>query len=461
MIQFREITVADKPLFDRYACAAQVRNCDMTFANIYCWQPFYRSEWAIVEEFLVVRFRLDGGDRLAYMQPLSGNNNPDFSPIIPLLSGDASSMGQPLRFAGLTPEGVEVLRRYSPGEFAFAASRDYADYIYAADDLRNLPGRRYQPKRNHINRFSNENEFRYLPLSADYAEECLQLTERWSEGRSDEDATIAAEREAMIRAFENFDTLELHGGAICVNGELAAFTYGSQACGDTFVTHIEKANTKFNGIFATINALFARSLSESVQFINREEDMGIEGLRKAKLSYHPVAVEPKWSAVEIDSTMQHIKQLWIEVFGDSEEFIEQFLVSCYAPENLFTHSENGRVVSMVHLLPFRTPDGQRIDYLYGVATKPEWRGQGFASELILRALRRAESESRAVILIPSGEDVKPFYKALGFVDCGTKLLFDSEFDFGTGNPEHDKAMILEFRDGKLTDREALVLKFDN
>ena len=116
---------------------------------------------------------------------------------------------------------------------------------------------------------------------------------------------------------------------------------------------------------------------------------------------------------------------------------------------------------MVHLLPFRTPDGQRIDYLYGVATKPEWRGQGFASELILRALRRAESESRAVVLIPSGEDVKPFYKALGFVDCGTKLLFDSEFDFGTGNPEHDKAMILEFRDGKLTDREALVLKFDN
>ncbi len=461
MIRFREITVADKPLFDRYACAAQVRNCDMAFANIYCWQPFYRSEWAVVEEFLVVRFRLDGGDRLAYMQPLAESDNPDFSKIIPLLAEDAASMGQPLRFAGLTPVGVEVLCQYAPEEFAFAASRDYADYIYAADDLRNLPGRRYQPKRNHINRFRNENDFRYLPLTAEYAEECLRLTERWGAGRADEDDTIAAEREAMVRAFENFDALGLRGGAICVDGELAAFTYGSQVCGDTFVTHIEKANTKFNGIFATINALFARTLSESVQLINREEDMGIEGLRKAKLSYYPVAVEPKWSAVAMDATMQSVKRLWIEVFGDSEEFVEQFLTTCYDAENLFAHREQGRVVSMAHLLPFRTAEGRRVNYLYGVATDPEWRGRGFASELILRALRRAESENRAVVLIPSGEDVKPFYEALGFVDRGVSLHFEGEFDFGTGDAERDKAMILDFGEEALAAQESLTLKFDD
>ena len=461
MILFREITVADKPLFDRYTCAAQVRNCDMAFANIYCWQPFYRSEWAVVEGFMVVRFRLDGGDRLAYMQPLSGIGNADFSSIIPLLAGDAFSMGQPLRFAGLTPEGVEVLRQYAPEKFAFSASRDYADYIYAADDLRNLLGRRYQPKRNHINRFSSENNFQYLPLTSDCAEECLRLTERWSEGRQDNEATIAAEREAMIRAFEEFDALGLQGGAICVGGELAAFTYGSKVCGDTFVTHIEKANTKFNGIFATINALFARSLPESVQFINREEDMGIEGLRKAKLSYYPVAVEPKWSAVAMDATMQDIKQLWIKVFGDSEEFVEQFLTTCYDSENIFTHCEQGRVVSMVHLLPFRTAEGERVDYLYGIATDPEWRGRGFASELILRALRKAEYESRAVVLIPSSEEVKPFYEMFGFADSGLQLHFEGEFDFGTGEKDRDKAMIFEIGAGGLAKSEDLTLKFDD
>ena len=461
MIRFRDITVADKPIFDRYACAVEVRNCDMTFANIFCWQPLYRSEWAEVEGFLVVRFRLGGGERLSYMQPLSGNGSLDFSSIIPLLEADAATLGEPLRFAGLTKESVEVLRNACPGKFAFAASRDYADYIYSAEDLRNLEGRKYQPKRNHINRFRHENEFRYLPLTSDYADECLRLNELWGAGRTDDDATIAAEREAMVRAFDNFEVLGLLGGAICVDGELAAFTYGSQSCGDTFVTHIEKANTKYNGIFATINNLFARSLPERVRLINREEDMGVEGLRKAKLSYYPVAVEPKWSAVAVDATMRQVGELWREVFGDDEAFVEAFMTLCYDRENLFAHSEQGRVVSMVHLLPFCTAEGERVDYLYGVATAPEWRGRGFASELILRALRRAEYECRAVVLIPGSENVKRLYESLGFVDRDIQLHFEGEFDFGTGDKERDKAMILEFGEGELAARDSLVLKFED
>ena len=460
MIRFRDITVADKPIFDRYACAVEVRNCDMTFANIFCWQPLYRSEWAEVEGFLVVRFRLGGGERLSYMQPLSGNGSLDFSSIIPLLEADAATLGEPLRFAGLTKESVEVLRNACPGKFAFAASRDYADYIYSAEDLRNLEGRKYQPKRNHINRFRHENEFRYLPLTSDYADECLRLNELWGAGRTDDDATIAAEREAMVRAFDNFEVLGLLGGAICVDGELAAFTYGSQSCGDTFVTHIEKANTKYNGIFATINNLFARSLPERVRLINREEDMGVEGLRKAKLSYYPVAVEPKWSAVAVDATMRQVGELWREVFGDDEAFVEAFMTLCYDRENLFAHSEQGRVVSMLHLLPFRSAEGDRIYYIYGVATDPQWRGRGLGSELMLRALRRAEVDCRAVVLIPSGEDIKAFYATFGFVDAELPLRFDEEFDFGTGDADRDRAMILEFGERKLADLESLILKFD-
>ena len=144
----------------------------------------------------------------------------------------------------------------------------------------------------------------------------------------------------------------------------------------------------------------------------------------------------------------------------SEEFVEQFLTTCYDAENLFVHREQGRVVSMAHLLPFRTAEGKRVNYLYGVATDPEWRGRGFASELILRALRRAESENRAVVLIPSGEDVKPFYEALGFVDRGVSLHFEGEFDFGTGDAERDKAMILDFGN-ELAAQESLTLKFDD
>ena len=461
MIRFREIRVDDRSIFEGYACGAEVRNCDMAFANIFCWQPFYRSEWALVEDFLVVRFRLGGGERLAYMQPLSRDGSLDFSSIVPLLEADAAAMGEPLRFVGLTEQSVAVLRRACPEKFAFAASRDYADYIYLAEDMRNLEGRKYQPKRNHINRFRNENEFLYLPLSAEHAEECLRLNELWGAGRADDDATIAAEREAMVRAFENFDELGLIGGAICVNGEMAAFTYGSLSCCDTFVTHIEKANTKFNGIFATINNLFARSLPDYVRLINREEDMGIEGLRKAKLSYYPVAVEPKWSAVAMDAQMRGVRRLWREVFGDDVEFIDSFLTTCYDPENLFAHYEQERLVAMVHLLPFRTAEGERVHYIYGVATDPQWRGQGLATELMLRALRRAEVESDVVVLIPSSEEVKAFYRELGFVDAELPLRFEGEFDFGTGDRERDRAMILEFGERQMAERESLLLRYDD
>lgn len=461
MIRFREITVADKSVFDSYACAAEVRNCDMAFANIFCWQPLYRSEWAEVEGFLVVRFRLGGGERLAYMQPLSKDGNLDFSAIVPLLEEDAASMGEPLRFVGLTEQSVGVLRQACPEKFAFAASRDYADYIYSANDLRCLEGRKYQPKRNHINRFRNENEFSYRPLSAEMADECLHLSELWSVGRADGDAMIAAEREAMVRAFDNFDALGLQGGAICVNGKMVAFTYGSLSCCDTFVTHIEKADTKYNGIFATINNLFARSLPEYVRLINREEDMGIEGLRKAKLSYYPVAVEPKWSAVEMNDVMRDIKQLWVEAFGDDEAFVEAFLASCYDPENIYEHREDGDMVAMVHLLPFRTVEGENLYYIYGVATDPQWRGRGLATELMLRALRRAEAEGKAVVLIPSSEEVKRFYRGFGFVDAELPLHFEGEFDFGTGEREHDRAMILEFGDSRLANSDSLTLVFDS
>jgi ribosomal protein S18 acetylase RimI-like enzyme len=116
---------------------------------------------------------------------------------------------------------------------------------------------------------------------------------------------------------------------------------------------------------------------------------------------------------------------------------------------------------MVHLLPFRSAEGDALYYIYGVATDPEWRGRGFATELMLRALRRAESEGRAVVLIPSGEDVKPLYESLGFVDRGVQLRFDGEFDFGTGDKERDKAMILEFGEGELAARDSLVLKFED
>ena len=259
MIKFNHVTVASKEVFDRYMQASDIRNCDMAFTNIFCWQEVYRSAWAEIEGFLVVRFHIDGGTKVAYMQPVGADGDDDFTRIVPLLEEDAAAAGQPLRIAGLTDRAADLLRRTFPGKFAYADNRNFADYIYDADSLRNLQGRKYQPKRNHINRFTGEYEYRYEPLTAQHKEECMTLEAEWSKSHTDNRRSITAERHAMLRGFDHFDALGLTGGAIYVGDRLAAFTYGSPINGESF-----------DGIFAAINMLFARHIPERYRYINRE-----------------------------------------------------------------------------------------------------------------------------------------------------------------------------------------------
>ena len=153
MIEFRPIRLEDRPVIERYTMPSGICNCDLAFANMFCWQSVYHSAWAEIDGFLVIRFHIDGGERIGYMQPVGEG---DFGPIVPLLREDAHAHGQRLRIIGLTDEGCETIRRMHAGQFAFESDRALEDYVYRADDLRNLTGRRYQPKRNHINRFTAE-----------------------------------------------------------------------------------------------------------------------------------------------------------------------------------------------------------------------------------------------------------------------------------------------------------------
>ncbi|WP_418192036.1 phosphatidylglycerol lysyltransferase domain-containing protein, partial [Alistipes sp.] len=150
MIRFNPVRLADKQTIESYTLPSGIDNCDLAFANMFCWEFKYRSAWAEQEGFLLIRFQIDGGERIGYMQPVGRG---DFSHLIPLLREDAHAHGQRLRIIGLTDEGVAAIRAAHPGQFAFDSDRDMEDYLYRADDLSTLTGRRYQPKRNHINRF--------------------------------------------------------------------------------------------------------------------------------------------------------------------------------------------------------------------------------------------------------------------------------------------------------------------
>lgn len=440
MIEFKPVRLEDKPAIERYTMPSGICNCDLAFANMYCWQAIYHSAWAVVDGFLVIRFHIGGGEKIGYMQPVGEG---DFAGIIPALRADAHAHGQRLRIIGLTDEGREMIRNMHVGQFAFESDRAMEDYIYNADDLRNLTGRRYQPKRNHINRFIAEYpDYRYEALTRDRFDECMQLEREWRRAHGGRTSELCAEQKAMQRAFDHFEELEMLGGCIHVGDKLVAFTFGSAVNDHTFDTHVEKADTEYDGAFTIINKLFAQHLPERFTLINREEDLGLDGLRQAKLSYHPAALQHKFTAIHLHPDELACKELWTAAFGDDEQFIDSFLIRYYSRQRMLTAQCDGRTAAMLHLLPFESELG-RTTYVYGVATAPEFRRRGLADKLMREAMHLIEERGDdAAVLIPSQEWLHGFYGRYGF-EGSIPLTFASadNFDFGSGDPARDLAMV--------------------
>ncbi len=442
MIEFRPVRLEDRATIERFTMSSDITNCDLSFANMFCWQEVYHSAWAIVDGFLVIRFHIDGGDRLGYMQPVGEG---DCARIIPALREDAHAHGQRLRIIGLTDRGREMIRQMHIGQFAFESDRALEDYVYAADDLRNLPGRRYQPKRNHINRFMAEYpDYRYEELTPDRFDECMQLEREWRRNHEGHTSELCAEQRAMQRAFAHFAELGMTGGCIYVGERMVAFTYGSAVNDHTFDTHVEKADTDYDGAFTVINCLFARHLPERFTLINREEDLGIEGLRRAKLSYHPAVIQHKFTAIHLHPDELACKELWQTCFGDEEQFIDSFLIRYYSRRRMLSIERDGRMAAMLHLLPFESELG-RTTYIYSVATAPEYRGRGLATELMREAMRLAgERGDDALFLIPTpGEEwLRDFYGGFGLEGrIPVEFVTRDGFDFGTGHAADDVAML--------------------
>ena len=438
-IDFHPVTVADKPLFDYYMHSLEEQNCDLNFANIFCWSDTYHSEVAEAEGFLVVRF--DNGGTKSYMQPVGGG---DKATILEVLRQDAFEQDVPLRLYGLSQEWRKFLEENYPSEFAFDAPRALCDYIYSVEDLAQLRGRKYQPKRNHINNFVARHKWHAEPLSRDNIKDCYALNRKWLKGREMGDAEWA-EQHALHRAFDNFDELLLRGLVLYAENRAVAFSYGTPINYRTFCTHIEKHDSDVEGAATMINRLMAQSLEDEFEFVNREDDLGLEGLRFAKMSYHPLLLLEKISALHLTPEQREMRAMWHDIFGDEESEIDAFLVR-HTEAIPMLQKEEGRVVSMLFVVPLQMWE-QRVAYIYAVATLPEYRGRGIASRLLGEALKYAEESGAfdCATLIPSSTESKRLYERLGFEDSQKQMLFPANDYLGTGSVPHDLAMINIFQ----------------
>lgn len=304
MISFKDIEPGDKVLITSFTRSCPYRNCDLSFSNLCSWRFLYDTQFAVWEGFLLMKFRAAG--RLAYMMPVG---NGDLKKVMEALMEDARRQGEPLCLLGISEEVCGELERLMPDRFRFTADRDYADYLYLRSELATLAGKKFQPKRNHINKFRKTyQDYEYTPITPDRIRECLDLEAEWCKvNNCNQQEGTGNERRALVYALHHFEELGLTGGILHVEGRIAAFTFGMPINQDTFGIHVEKADTRIEGAYAMINYEFANHIPEQYTYLNREEDLGIEGLRKAKLSYQPAIILEKYCACLKEEPLTPIK----------------------------------------------------------------------------------------------------------------------------------------------------------
>lgn len=296
-IPFRNLSISDKSAILHYTVNSKRRNCDLSFSNLCSWEFNYHTLFAIWRDCLIFKFWVEN-DTLAYMMPVG---NGDLKTVIHEMVDDARKEGHIFRMLGVCSDMRDDLEILYNNDFDFVHAPGYDDYLYLRSDLSELKGKRFQPKRNFVNRFKKSYDYEYLDITAQHVEECLSLETKWfneNDGIMDQSAMV--ERKALTYALRHFEELGLQGGMLRVEGKIVAFTYGMPINYDTFGVHVEKADTTFDGSYAMINYEFANHIPEQYIYLNREEDLGIEGLRKAKLSYHPV--------LRLEKFMAHLKE---------------------------------------------------------------------------------------------------------------------------------------------------------
>ena len=287
MLTFKKITPADRDAMHEYFYRAHGHGSEYSFVNLYVWGE---QQVCFIDGVPLIFSRF--GSWQAYLYPLD-------TKFIPLLRRDAHERGITFRLWGINAKEAATLS----DDFDVKPARNSFDYVYDIGRLCELRGKKLQSKRNHCNRFAAENpDFRIVPLTKELLPQCVEFTKRWyREREATTDNDYSGEKRAIARVFDHFEDFRMEGLALLVKDELVAFCMGNRIRSDMFDVNYEKALVDIHGAYPTINRAFARYIAEKyseIQWVNREDDMGIEGLRKAKESYYPDRLLEKFVAEE-------------------------------------------------------------------------------------------------------------------------------------------------------------------
>lgn len=275
------------------------RGSDVAFSSLYLLRNKYDIQLCNCKDSIIRHYNGRYG-RFGYTFPIG---NADIAKVLKLIEEDAQSRAERLSFCLLTEEQKNLLEMYMPGRFEYTSNDGDSDYVYLKQDLANLSGRAFHKKKNHFSKFKRTYpDYEFSQMGCNNREDALEVAALWYDEHRELDdeqhGALKEEFDIITEAVNYADELKLRGGIIYVNNMPVAMTIASGINKDTCDIHFEKAVGEYamNGGYAAINKLFAESLEE-YKWINREEDLGLEGIRKAKMSYHPKMIIKKYNAV--------------------------------------------------------------------------------------------------------------------------------------------------------------------
>lgn len=299
MLELQEITLEKKDLINSFLRRKCSQNSEFTFTNLFMWRKSYDIRYTIIDDMLCIMPQHRGGPRSATF-PIGyvreDGTEGDIVPVIQTLLDYFEESGTEPLIRLYDDSAVQKLISAFPGKFLITEDVNYFDYVYRTEELINLSGKRFHAKKNHVNKFKKLYQWEYRPLTAEYADRCIELFDQWYANKAEEVVGAEEEREAVRELFHNWDELDVSGGGIFVDEKMAAFSVGEPLCGKMAVIHLEHADTGYEGVFTIMNQQFLEHTWQEYEYVNREEDMGIPGMRKAKESYRPVFMVKKYVA---------------------------------------------------------------------------------------------------------------------------------------------------------------------
>ena len=284
-LEFKEPCLADYGKITEFIApfAEESMSCEITPKTLLIWKNYYHQKIAFCDDMLFVSL---GKNSEIFLLPFAK----DMKKAVNILKELTKSQNRPLVFLGAEGVRLDTFNSIFSEEFSQNESREDFEYLYLTEKLKNLSGKKFHSKRNHISAFSKSYNWSYESMTTDILPEVFEMADKWTEEMkkiTDDTKSIEVENKALKEYLPFMKELNLRGGCIRVDGKIIAFTFGSPINNKVFDIHVEKALPEFRTAYTLINREFILNELLDFEYVNREDDMGLEGLRKAKLSYHP------------------------------------------------------------------------------------------------------------------------------------------------------------------------------